>query len=126
MAYDARGQVVLFGGYGDSPLSPWTWTWDGTDWTQHLAGSIELHPRLGPPGTEVHVHALGFAAGERVRLVFVDSTQGRIFLEAVVADVNGAFTTRVTIPPNATQGSQWVKASGTTSGEVTRRRFTVT
>jgi hypothetical protein len=42
MAYDAaRGQVVLFGGCcGD------TWTWDGTDWTQHFPAHSPT-PRSG-------------------------------------------------------------------------------
>jgi hypothetical protein len=35
MAYDAaRGQVVLFG--AAPGLTSDTWTWDGTDWTQHF------------------------------------------------------------------------------------------
>jgi hypothetical protein len=127
-AYDAaRGRVVLFGGgtnccgvLGD------TWAWDGTEWTQQPAGSIALTPRSGPPGTVVQVQAWGFAAGERVRLTFFDSTQGSILLEKVVADPTGAFTTQVTIPPFATLGKQRVKAKGSMSGEIAKRTFTVT
>jgi hypothetical protein len=38
MTYDAaRGQIVLFGGHNNHRgYLRDTWTWDGTDWTQHL------------------------------------------------------------------------------------------
>jgi hypothetical protein len=39
MAFDvARGQTVLFGGYGNSYLND-TWTWNGLDWTLHSPSS---------------------------------------------------------------------------------------
>jgi hypothetical protein len=45
MAYDAaRGQVVLFGGC--CGLLSDTWTWDGTDWTQHFPAHSPT-PRSG-------------------------------------------------------------------------------
>ena len=35
MTYDAgRGQVILFGGYGQKLILQDTWVWDGTSWTQ--------------------------------------------------------------------------------------------
>jgi hypothetical protein len=126
MAYDAaRGQVVLFGGDYGSVLGD-TWTWDGTDWTRHFSASIQLHPRSGPPATLVHVLGSGFVGGERVRLVFADSTQGRIFLRRVQTDSTGAFSTQITIPSQTTPGTQRVKARGLTSGKIAVRRFTVT
>ena len=30
---DARGHVILFGGFDGSPLGD-TWSWDGTDWSR--------------------------------------------------------------------------------------------
>jgi hypothetical protein len=49
MAYDAaRGQVVLFGGFGESnPQLADTWTWDGTDWTLRTP----VHTPRGRNGT---------------------------------------------------------------------------
>ena len=85
-----------------------------------------MTPRSGPPGTTVQVKAWGFVAGERVRLTFVDSTQGTIFLKKGVADATGAFTTEVTVPSKATLGRQHIKAKGSTSGEIAKRGFTVT
>jgi Galactose oxidase, central domain len=42
-AFDAaRGQIVVFGGLGDSGILNDTWTWDGTNWTQQ-------HPVNSPP-----------------------------------------------------------------------------
>jgi hypothetical protein len=38
----ARGQLVVFGGLGDSGLLSDTWTWDGNNWT-------EQHPANSPP-----------------------------------------------------------------------------
>jgi hypothetical protein len=129
MAYDAgRGQVVLFGGFpslGPPDLAD-TWVWDGTDWTQRAPGSISLEPQSGAPGTAVQVQGFGFAPSEKVRLTFVDSTSGRTFLEGIQTDLTGAFTTQVTIPLPATLGRQHVKAKGLTSGEIAKRRFTVT
>ena len=124
MAYDiGRSQVVQFGG-GDSLGD--TWTWGGTDWTQRLLSSINLSPRSGPPETVSNVSGSGFAGNEFVKLTFVDSTQGTTLLETVQADSVGAFTTQVAIPLAATPGKQHVKAKGVTSGEITRRGFTVT
>jgi hypothetical protein len=88
--------------------------------------SIKLDPRSGPPGTVVRVHGSGFASGERIKLVFVDSSAGRVFLKRVSADAAGAFTTHVTIPITAPPGKQPVKAKGLTSGEVAKHGFTVT
>jgi hypothetical protein len=43
MAYDpVRGQIVLFGGAGNSEWSDETWTWDGVNWTLQ-------HPTKSPP-----------------------------------------------------------------------------
>jgi hypothetical protein len=128
MAYDgARAQVVLFGGQDSGGnLVGDTWTWDGTDWSRHFTSSIRLTPRSGPPGTVIDAHGSGFAASETVKLVFVDSTAGRVFLKRVTADATGAFTTHVTIPITASPGKQPVKAKGLTSAEVAKHGFTVT
>jgi hypothetical protein len=40
MSYDPVNQnVVLFGGNGGSQILSDTWTWDGTDWTQHATAN---------------------------------------------------------------------------------------
>jgi len=124
MAGDAgRGQVVLFGGWS---LLGDTRTWDGTDWTQRPAASLaRLSPRTGAPGTNVSVKGWGFAGGELVKLIFVDSTQGGIFLGEARADSSGAFIAPTQIPLNATLGTQHLKAKGLTSGQIARRAFTV-
>jgi hypothetical protein len=123
----AHGQVVLFGGasYGGVYLDD-TWTWDGLDWTQLFTGSIVVTPRSGPPGTVVQVQGAGFAGDEVVRLMFVDSTQGKVFITKVRADADGAFTAQATIPLDAPPGRQHVKAKGLTSGEIAKRSFTIT
>lgn len=126
MAYDATVRVdVLFGGNDEGYLAD-TWTWNGTDWSLGIAESIRLHPRSGPPGAVVMIRGWGFAAGERVRLTFVDSTQGRIFLQEVSTYQTGEFATQITIPLAANPGRQRVKARGLTSGEIAKRGFTVT
>jgi hypothetical protein len=128
MAYDAaRSQIVLFGGYSleDGEVGD-TWTWDGTDWTQHPAGSAVLRPRSGPPGTSVFVEAWGFASGELIKLTFVDTMQGRTLLWKLPADESGARSFEVTIPLTATPGKQHIQAKGMTSGQVAECRFTVT
>jgi hypothetical protein len=86
MAYDAaHAQVVLFGGFGGdiggTSLGD-TWTWDGTDWTQRPAGSIWLSVYSRPPSTQVLVPGWGFLAGERVRIVFIDSVNGGTCFES--------------------------------------------
>jgi hypothetical protein len=127
MAYDAaRSQVVLFGGnYGGSGgFLRDTWTWDGTDWAQHIAGSLSLEPKSGKP-TFVQVKGYGFAGGEKVKLAFIDSAQGRTFLGRVHADATGAFTTYVVVPGTATLGLQHILARGLSSDEIAKRGFTV-
>jgi hypothetical protein len=115
---------VLFGGCCNNFAD--TWTWEGTDWTQRALASITLTPRSGPPGTVMQVLGSGFAAGEKVKLSFVDSTQGNTFLKNVQTDATGAFITSVTIPLDATPGRQHVKAQGLRSGAMAKRSFTVT
>jgi hypothetical protein len=127
MTYDAaHSRVMLFGGVNYTGALGDAWTWDGADWTQRLAGLMTLSPRSGPPGTVVLVQGSGFAVGERVRLIFVDSAQGRSLLRRVRADGSGAFTTQVIVPATATPGTQGVRARGLTSREIVTRRFTVT
>jgi Galactose oxidase, central domain len=130
MAYDtAHGRVVLFGGvrvksgghtYGD------TWTWDGTDWTQRLTGSITVDPQAGEPGSVVTITGWGFAPDERVRILFVDALHGNTVLERAKADQSGGFQTdSLTIPAEATLGRQHIRANGATSGQVAKMPFRV-
>ena len=60
MAYDAaRGQVVLFGGYGNISEYGDTWVWDGTNWTQKS-------PAISPSLRESHAMAYDAARGQVV------------------------------------------------------------
>jgi len=73
MAYDAaRGQVVLFGGWGGDELGD-TWTWDGGEWAQHEPG-ISPAARRG--------HALAYDAG-RERIVLFAGYDGDDYLDDV-------------------------------------------
>jgi hypothetical protein len=126
MAYDvARGGLLLFGGFG-ADLWGDTWTWNGSDWAQRPAGSIVLVPRSGLAGSVTRVSGWGFLPGESVRLMFVDSTLGSVSLGKAKTNAGGGFVVQVTIPANATPGSQRVKARGRSSGQTARRIFTVT
>ena len=86
IVYDAqRGNVLLLTNSGS------TWTWDGNDWTQHVGGSIgALNPRSGPPGTTLSLDVWGYAAGEQVRLTFIDSAHGSTVLKDVLVNGDGA------------------------------------
>ena len=62
MAYDAaHGQVVLFGGEGNSGLLSDTWVWDGANWTQKS-------PATSPPARFSHAMAYDAAHGQVVLL----------------------------------------------------------
>jgi hypothetical protein len=125
MAYDAHGQVVLFGGSCSDPCAD-TWTWDGTDWTQRPAGTISVFRRSGPPGDGVEVQGWSFLVGENVKLSFVDSSQGTTYLTQVQANPFGGLVAFITIPATATPGAQRVKAKGLISGRIATVAFTVT
>ena len=109
LAFDGlRSDMVLFGGFdpNNAGYLDDTWTWDGTDWTTHLDASIDLNPRSGHPGSLVTVAGRGFAAGELIRLTFVDSTLGVVPLKTVQANAGGAFAEYITVPNGATPGPQ--------------------
>jgi hypothetical protein len=128
MAFDGlRLDMVLFGGFdpNNAGYLDDTWTWDGTDWSDHLDGSIDLNPRSGHPGSVVTVAGRGFAPSEMIRLTFVDSTLGVVSLKTVQANAGGAFAEYITVPNGATPGPQQVKAKGRSSGEIAKRRFKV-
>jgi hypothetical protein len=129
MAFDGlRFDMVLFGGFDPNNAGYLgdTWTWNGTDWVDHLHGSINVDPRSGHPGSFVTVLGRGFAPGELIRLTFVDSTLGVVPLGTAQADAGGVFAEYITVPNGATPGTQVVKAKGRSSGQVAKRRFTVT
>ncbi len=57
LAYDAaRGQVVLFGGWGPSGYLSDTWVWDGSNWQQKF-------PVSSPPGRAAHSMLYDAATG---------------------------------------------------------------
>lgn len=60
MAYDAaHGQIVLFGGSGESNDLADTWVWDGTSWT-------EKSPQTSPPARASHAMAYDAAHNQIV------------------------------------------------------------
>jgi hypothetical protein len=129
MTFDGlRFDTVLFGGFDPSCCGYLgdTWTWDGTDWTTHLDGAIDLDPRSGHPDSFVSVDGRNFAPGELVRLTFIDSTLGVVSIGTAHANAGGAFSELIRVPHGATPGREVVKAKGRSSGEVAKRRFLVT
>jgi hypothetical protein len=82
---------------------------------------ITLNPNSGPPGTVVTVEGTGFGGSESVNIVFDASNVG-----SATTDSNGAFSTTISVPLGAVQGSHTVKATGQTSGLVGQATFKVT
>ena len=76
---------------------------------------VTLSPATGPPSTVVQVTGTGFGAFEKVKISYIDSTNGTTALATVTTSAAGTFTKQVTIPSNATAGSQHVQAKGITS-----------
>jgi hypothetical protein len=74
----------------------------------------------------VHLTGSGFYGGESVKLTFSDSLNGTATLTTVTTDGSGSFSAQVTVPANATSGTQSFKATGQTSGITATRSFTVT
>src|SRR5262249_48788785 len=128
LSAEAPGLLVLFGGSGmcGGGNCGDTWTWDGVDWTVHLAGSMYLRFTSARPGTRLDFFAWGLSPGASVKITFLDSTQGRIRLKRVVADASGGFRVIIEIPLNGTRGRQAIRATGLASGEVAKQTFTVT
>lgn len=87
----------------------------------YAARSITLSPTSGPPGTNVTVTGSGFSANASVSIIFDAAT----VLAEVPANSNGAFSTTVTIPSNASVGSHTIKASDG-SAEIPTTTFNVT
>jgi len=88
--------------------------------------TLSLTPNSGPPGTSVQVKGSGFAPSEQVKLSFTDAVTGRTLLGNFTTDATGAFTAQVMIPSNATVGAQTITATGATSGQRAKAKFTVT
>jgi len=87
---------------------------------------LSLNPPSGPPSTQVQVSGSGFGAFEKVRLSFVDSLNGTTALGTTITNAAGNFAKQVTIPANATSGSQTIEAKGTISRVTATQVFTVT
>jgi hypothetical protein len=127
MSGAAAGQVVLFGGQSDGgSLVGDTWAGDGTDWTQRPGGSVRVLHRSGSPGASVVIQVWGFAAGEHVKIYFLDSLHGSTRLATIITDGSGGGAAGARIPSNATPGTQHIKGRGVISGQVAKAKFTVT
>jgi hypothetical protein len=125
----AAGQVVVFGGYQarfPPPPDSNTWTWNGSTWSKHPTGWISVSPQSGPPGTVVRVKGWGFNPGGAVKLVFIDSVNGRRFRTVTRSDIDGRFSVTVKIPGDATPGRQFIQAIEQQRLSVAKRAFTVT
>jgi hypothetical protein len=128
MAYDAgERRVVMFGGaltdgndYGD------TWVWNGSKWHIPFNSQTTLAPDSGPAGATVKVTGSGFAGLERVKISFLDTSQGKTFIGTSQTDASGALDTTVTIPAGAAPGAQMIQAVGRASLQRARSTFTVT
>jgi hypothetical protein len=127
LAYDAaKAKAVLFGGVSRDGFVADTWTWDGTHWRVPLVAHLHLSPKSGPPGTVVQVTGDGFAAVEKVTITFVDSVAGKTVLGKFNTDPSGNLAAQVTIPANATVGTQKVRGAGKVSHQKAKAKFTVT
>ena len=90
--------------------------------------AISLTPHAGVPGSTTHVTGLGFAAGETVKIRFINTSNGVtniMRLGTATADSTGGFAADVKIPSVATVGAQKVRAVGETSKLVARKTFFV-
>ena len=127
MTSDAgASEVVLFSGYGDGGYLGDTWTWDGSAWARTVATQLKVSPRSGPPQTAVTTTGSGFNPYEDVTITFIDSVNGETVLRTFVADGAGHFKRKVSIPFSATAGVQKMVATGTTSLQKAKAKFTVT
>lgn len=87
----------------------------------------KLSPSSGPPLTSVKVSSSGFGAEEVVTISFVDSVNGTTQLATVRTNLAGSFARRrVTIPGDATTGSQRIQVAGGASFLTASKTFTVT
>ena len=86
MAYDAaRGEVVLFGGFGHARLGD-TWTWDGTDWTkQHPAHSPDARQEMGMTWDDARGHVILFGGFDGAALGDTWTWDGTDWSERVAA-----------------------------------------
>jgi hypothetical protein len=128
MTYDAaRGEVALFGGADNSSgFHGDTWTWDGTHWRVPFVAKLSLSPQTGPPGTVVQAKGKGFGAFEQVTVTFIDSIHGTTLLGTFTTGRKGQLNAQVTIPSNASAGSQKITAVGAGSNQKAAAKFLVT
>jgi streptogramin lyase len=129
------GQVTEFYiGPGAERIAPGPdanlWFTSGGDWVGRITDApmpvLGLHPNSGLSSTRVRVSGSGFGSYEPISLVFIDSANGMITLQRVRTDASGHFRQKVTIPSNATLGSQAIQATGTISHLVAEQTFQVT
>ena len=101
----------------------------GASFADATGAAITLTPNSGLAGSTTQVTGSGYAAGETVKLAFINTSGGVTNvnqLGTATADSNGAFQATVKIPSVATPGSQKVRAVGRTSHLVARKTFFVT
>ncbi len=129
MSYDEiRGRAVLFGGHEECCTNDLgdTWTWDGAHWSVPFVPGLRVRPASGPPGEQVHLSLTGFAGDEPVTVTFVDAVHGPTVLGTFRTRGGGNLRVAVTIPGDASVGTQTVTADGATSGQHASATFTVT
>jgi hypothetical protein len=127
LAYDASsGQVLLHGGGSELGAMADTWLWDGQTWNLQATTRAHVSPRAGAPGSTVGITASGFGANEGVDLTFVDSKLGKLELGLRGTRRTGGLRIQVTIPSNATPGTQTIRLRSGGSGRTVRLTFTVT
>jgi hypothetical protein len=92
----------------------------------HAHPHLTLSPSSGPPSTVVQVSGSGFGAFETVAITYVDSVNGTRKGGRAQTDTGGNFSKQVTIPGNATPGSQYLNVRGVASKITAKQAFTVT
>ena len=81
--------------------------------TLTVNNELDLSAVTAPPGMNVTATGMGFAANEAVN-IYWNSVTGPL-LASVIADGNGIISQVVTVPPNATSGSNSVVSVGQSS-----------
>jgi hypothetical protein len=127
MATEGAGDsLLLFGGTNFTNNYSDTWAWDGADWSIPLRGSIQLRPASGPPGTTVKIEGSGYAAHDKIVVIFHGADGRDRKLAKAITDNTGAFEGVFRGPPDTSPGRHRIEAVGRGSGQTAKRFFRVT
>ena len=125
---NASGAFIVSAREPQSPFGPRLFLGAGQSSGLLGAASFNVTPRLilnptsGPPGSPVTAQGYGFGAGEPVDVYW--NSVGTL-LGSTSADVNGAFSSALTVPAGAAPGRDKIFASGQGTGAEASKAFTV-